>query len=518
MFKIDLMNFDKKNNSTKIPSASHPRYTFNCAIKTPSSITNPIIEIGSTEKDFKPFYNYAYIEKFNRYYYITNITYDIGYWTLILSVDVLGTYKNDILNSRQYVKRSSSQYNPYLIDTMYHTFRDVTNECYYKSDSITRMLRYNSGNDTWVVTSMQDIQLKNGAFLVGIVGDNSTGVTYYIMPSATFRELLDKVFKIVPVNLGDLEGYMANSLINPIQYITICRWYPIMPLQSNTGTYNYTRYINIGGYQIDLGHNDTFCYVLDNKMIEKFRFRITLPSHPDVVVGATDYLNYNPYTEMNLYFQPFGNIPIDMTKSTDELIVYWYVDYCGGVSNLDIRNSLDVPIYTDTCEYGVPLPLASMVYDWKSALISGGLSWLKNTLPTPDYTLTGYDRELSTLISEDEYRQLLIDSGYTPKNTNTLDNLINITNASLGQLQTKGSSGSFLAYNMDLPFVYGCFNRICDEDVEKFGRPLEKVVRLDQLQGYIICANASLPFSDKMPLNVEHIAIINALNSGVYIE
>lgn len=533
MFKIELMIFDKKNNSTKKPSRDIEKDVFNCNMKTPSSITNPIIEIGFNEHGFKPNYNYAYIEKFNRYYHVTNITYNIGLWVLNLSVDVLASYRLDILNSRQYVKRSASQCNPYLIDMMYTTYNDNKTDTYYKSDYIDRVLRYNTRTHEWESTTIYNPSLSSGSFLVSIVGPNSTGVSYYIMNRASFEEFINKTCSLVPSSLdtSEIPRWLANSLLNPFQYVTACRWYPIMPLTDNTGSLTEIRNIRVGSNLVTLTGNN-YAYLLDNQITETFRFREIIPMHPDHTYGANDYLNYSPYTEMNLYFQPFGNLPIDTSKATDEIIIYWYVDYCGGITTLEIRNAFDIPIYTDTCEYGVPLPISSLVYDWKGALFVGGATWLNSAVSTSSFNydanaeLTWYDKLSSSDkqaleefgITRQDYLDDIKKFNGTPQNTGGFNKVLNSIASGLGQLQTKGASGSFLAYSLEKPFIYGIFHRIVDEDVERFGRPLEKVKRLDALEGYVLCANANLDFVENSPLPSERIAIIGALNSGVYIE
>ena len=62
-------------------------------------------------------YNYAYIESFHRYYYISDIVIvRTGLWRLSLTVDVLMTYKNDFLPLKAIVSRQEKRYNLYLRD------------------------------------------------------------------------------------------------------------------------------------------------------------------------------------------------------------------------------------------------------------------------------------------------------------------------------------------------------------------------------------------------------------------
>lgn len=64
-----------------------------------------------------PDFNYVYVSDFNRYYYVTNYSsYRTNLWELNLSIDVLMTYKNAILNQYAFVDRSFSRNNPMLVD------------------------------------------------------------------------------------------------------------------------------------------------------------------------------------------------------------------------------------------------------------------------------------------------------------------------------------------------------------------------------------------------------------------
>lgn len=60
--------------------------------------------------------NYIYIPDFNRYYFIDNITIDKKVLIFDLSVDVLMSFKNDILNASGLIVRSE-QGNVYIPDS-----------------------------------------------------------------------------------------------------------------------------------------------------------------------------------------------------------------------------------------------------------------------------------------------------------------------------------------------------------------------------------------------------------------
>ena len=62
-------------------------------------------------------YNYAYIPRFNRYYFITDVIPDGVYTVCKLDVDPLESNKENILNSTQLIGRQEKDFNLYLIDS-----------------------------------------------------------------------------------------------------------------------------------------------------------------------------------------------------------------------------------------------------------------------------------------------------------------------------------------------------------------------------------------------------------------
>lgn len=64
-----------------------------------------------------PVFNYCYIGVFNRYYFVTEITsINYGLWEISLSIDVLMSYKNALLQCKGFIDRNENTNNPYIID------------------------------------------------------------------------------------------------------------------------------------------------------------------------------------------------------------------------------------------------------------------------------------------------------------------------------------------------------------------------------------------------------------------
>lgn len=123
----------KKNNNNKFIKdhnqgrlISDVRFTENNTL----DFLNPelLLKLTSDIEDITV-YNYVKIPKFDRFYYIDDITAEGGLIRLKCRVDVLMSHKTDILKSKQYVMRQQNKNNsPYLEDNLLPIRAD---HCYY---------------------------------------------------------------------------------------------------------------------------------------------------------------------------------------------------------------------------------------------------------------------------------------------------------------------------------------------------------------------------------------------------
>ena len=132
MVHCTLYKISKKTNSTRRPEDIAGIFSAerNGEFKGRQSLLAPVVDfVGVTEttippagqdpETYAPRFNYAYIKEFERYYFITEWTFEGGIWTAQMSVDVLATYRDEILAMNAYVLRSSSYHNPKVIDTIF---------------------------------------------------------------------------------------------------------------------------------------------------------------------------------------------------------------------------------------------------------------------------------------------------------------------------------------------------------------------------------------------------------------
>ena len=113
-FTINLYQKTCENNRVDKTNYITQVGTLSGVLREESSITDVTITFTS---DTIPTFNYVYIEAFNRYYYVNDITsLKKDLWQMTLSVDVLMTYRNAILSCTGFVDRNENEFNADLID------------------------------------------------------------------------------------------------------------------------------------------------------------------------------------------------------------------------------------------------------------------------------------------------------------------------------------------------------------------------------------------------------------------
>lgn len=120
------VNNSEVNKINKILSDS---ISLQGTLKDETSITNPeiLIEIENPSG-----FNYAHIPEFNRYYFINDII-SVGnnLWRISMHVDVLESFKNEILSQNCIIEKSTLGFDLYLPDenliTQVKTKTDIVN-------------------------------------------------------------------------------------------------------------------------------------------------------------------------------------------------------------------------------------------------------------------------------------------------------------------------------------------------------------------------------------------------------
>lgn len=112
---MDIILYNTTDDNRKLNKTLTAIKTIPVRLKDDTDIMHPVIELDGA--NLPPTANYCYIAAFNRYYYINQQGIKIGRdLVLTLSVDVLMSFKAQILTSTVVAARSSKNFNRYLSD------------------------------------------------------------------------------------------------------------------------------------------------------------------------------------------------------------------------------------------------------------------------------------------------------------------------------------------------------------------------------------------------------------------
>ena len=465
-------SFTKRKNSTLQPTGGT---TVTCVLKEETSFEKPTFILNT------PMTNYTYVQAFGDYYFVDDVINLDGYrCEVVCSIDVLATYKSEILSYTAFVERSASSYDVYVNDPQLSQ----------------RQLYY---SDTMHSTSLSSFFSQTGCFVVeclakdmGIVlyaSSNMDAYKYILTPGvyttqdkqdwiqSTISQAFDlDVYiggvKWMPFNASDMGTVLSNTF--PIGPVDIAQ---SIIIGGGSWTYNIYKVAQSGP-----SSNKTTSVSL------------TLPS----AGNFGDFRDCNPnYTQYSLYLPGCGIVSIDPAiigyaiHQSKTIYVDIWVDLISGEVTYRLRlgaNASDIGRYSGNVSVDVPIG-KSAVDTVKSAKMVAGSIGAGATVGGVWGAVGG------ALVGGIEaiYNHMTPDTNMIGGSGNKAE----LSNVSGSIHLTRRQYGS-----KEFP-------------TNVAGRPLMQNVALSTLSGYVKCGGASVPLnchdSDRNEVN-------NYLNSGFYIE
>lgn len=454
--------FSKPKNSTKKPSSGD---SFPCSMVEPCGVIAPRISFNKGVSWNPTAYNYAYIKDFGRYYWVAEWTFDSGRWYVTLSVDAMASWKEGILNSSEYVVRSASAVSPTVIDTFYPAINTFSYQ-----NTIFR---------PW-----NNRTLESGCYVIGLVGgsqgDTTGGVTYYLADAGLLNSFMTSIMSTpnwmgVP---GEISEELMKCLINPLQYVTSVKWFPI-----DANDWASSAVVPFVGWW----KPDSALLTYSSSYTAEGSLG-TRASHPQAGSSRT-YLNYAPYTRLSVYFPPFGTISLnpDQFPPGVEISYEVVVDGISGMGYLRLNADGGAPLII-SAKVGIELSVGQATGD----LIGMGGSALSavgsyaSTLANPLDRLAG-----SVMTGVGDVLSFL-----HPQFSNVM--------------VASGTSAYIYLGNLMQEFVM-----TTQTDNAHLGSPLCQQRVLSSLSGYTQCLD---PDVDIPCTDTEHEQILSYLAGGFYIE
>lgn len=355
---VTLYAFSKRLNSTKKPP-TEGGFTVQAVLKDNTSIIRPELEVVENVTA----YNYAYIPAFSRYYFVQDVIWEKGVWRIVLTEDVLATYKTVIGDTTSYILRCAMFQDPTIIDSLYPTVVGVENA------SII-------GSWDWV-----NPDLDKGTYVVGLVNNNDTvagGVAYYALTGAEMAAFRAYMLGSIQSwdQITDFAGDVAKAFIDPFQYVVSCLWFPVPVPADESATplgFGFWSTPELTGHKLI---STTSTQTLTLKRPKR-------PHNEDLV-----YLRYPPFAEYYAVADPWGVIPLDGNKIVDDVLFTATFDFVTGKGILRVESKVGENnqnyrlLYEGQAQVGVTIQLSNVTFNYEKQYsgLSGALSTAWNGL------------------------------------------------------------------------------------------------------------------------------------------
>lgn len=311
--------FSKRKNSTALPSGAGE--SFDITLKNGCSFLSPTFLL-SVET-----FSYNYCRFNGRYYWVTDITsVRNNLFEVQCSVDVLASWKNDIIETNAFVEYSSSDNMQSIKDSRNITTTDVQRTASY--------LNLNMFNST-------------GSYILATLSspaseaiNNSFSVLYGL--SAGDLGALAQEF-----NSPDALTAIRQYFDSPTDTIVFCRWLPrnliggptrLVPVKFGDYTSKVTGTLIECNYSSEIGD-------------------ITIPWQ------KSDFRNFEPYSSGILYLPGVGNVqlPLSSLSGLQTLSIQCVMDYVTNGIHYQVTDGSGANIIgTYSGSVGVDIPVSSV--------------------------------------------------------------------------------------------------------------------------------------------------------------
>lgn len=500
-------NFAKRHNSTKTPATQGT--TYQCTLKEPCSILNPVIglDLGPTmnPKNF----NYASIGTFTRYYYVTNWEYSGRLWWATLSNDVLASYKTYIQNSTCYVLRAAKIYDNKIIDGLYPTTNQPDTFTEYAST-------FNGTGQDAVYGTPWKQKFEDGFYVVGIINNDNAAlgaVSYYAFTPSEFAGLKYALMgnttwtNITDTN-PDLGENLYKSIFNPYQYIASVNWFP-RSMPSNIGT--AITAVPFGWWTLQ----PLSCHRIENHIIELQPGTLRAVEHSQAPTRGT-YMLGSPYSQYRAYLPPWGEFELDANLVA--MGIWESTDAPFKVNNLHAQIAIDLISGMGSIRMWVTAPGNDMQLNptllYQSTMVAVPIQLAQiNT--------NGWGQIQNVVSSVANFGSNLASLNIGGAISSVANGIIDGMENNIPHVMSVGSNGSISPYATELMRIESIHHIAVDDNPQERGRPLCKNVQLGTLMadtnnsGYILTSGADV----QIPGLESEIAELNQnLDTGIFLE
>lgn len=489
-FNVIFYTINKQHNSTGLPAGTGSSYS--CVAKEPLSIMSPtiVLRMDGGAAGNPVAWNYAYISDFGRYYWISDWTNVGPNWEASMQVDVLATYRTDIRSYQAYVLRASQDYNPEIPDRIY----PATCE---KTCDVVEMVSPWEGIPEPIVDNTA-----KGFYSVGVA--SAGAVSYYAMLGPTLEYLLSYLmsdaYAAAALSVLQISMYPeAKIALSPLQYITSIKYIPFVgPYTAGTTVSS----IKVGPVDVSITCR-TFATESARAILTVSRSMAT-HRHPESATRG-NWLNQAPWTTYELFYPPFGLIPLDSTIMAKASTLYLFIVVDCRTGTAILNGYAELPSGNTTEQVQIIQAAGNVAIDIP---ISGMLTRQPGGMTVALQTLTGVAGAVAGIASGNYV-------GAAASALNAANAVVgDAVAAAIPHMSVVGSQGSSAALT-GTPCLNIVYTGLSDELNREYGRPLCEAAVLSTLSpGFVMCGNADLAISGTI---AEQNQVNSYLNGGVHL-
>lgn len=457
----------------------------NVIFKDSTSIVKPTLRITGIGSDGNGVldYNYVYIQELSRYYFVDNIiSVNNQVFDIMCTVDVLYTYRTELLQLSAYVSRNEYTYSTKIKDDYLPlnfkknvSFHNITNLSTVDTlspnkskDDINYLLvctsKYFGGLNVKKCQPDTDISASTGnivtAYAMGTYGDQG----YYIGTQT--------MYEYVKANILTTE-----SLRNFVKFIIA---YPFnLPKKTETVIIDDEPVVQEVVDQIHLG---------DTVLTPASQFNILKNTHIKLQIadfkfgGDSDennFLNFEPYSSYEIFLPYYGYAKISAHNLINRRIAIFYeIDVTNGSAIITIKDVAYLKtLWSSQCQIGVRCALdSSNAYEndtrKQSIALTSTIGFLSSALAL---ALSGGN----PLVVAGSIAGMASSIGTGIAKSSVLFDTANVSISS-------GNDGLFLEQSVFIKKTTSTTVDTPDNYNNLIGRPLEKVVNISDMNGFTV--------------------------------
>lgn len=322
------------------------------AFRNEVNLTSPTIGIETTI-DVINKCNYLSIPILNRYYYIVDKTIvrsngNILACDLSLEEDVITTYINEINNLKVITSRQEFDYNDLLVDEKLPAttnskinffkpnnkhFTKTGSECCYILNTTAPPV---APVDPTTVSPQNPLNVYSNSYIL----------------TQDQLEIFTRAVLGDQANIADKIGFLFND---PAESLISCVYVPFDILTDTTGITTKT----VAGVVVGKGVITCACREVTNGYIIKY-----IPCEPFYIPHPhtlRDFLNYSPYTSIEIFLPFYGFLTVDTNVVLNANIqIEYHIDVISGAAKIILRDYLTYDIlYTVPCILGATIDLST---------------------------------------------------------------------------------------------------------------------------------------------------------------